>query len=250
MKLSALFGWKSRLRRLKIAAGETAMAAKDRMQLLRLVANEEKKRLVMGLALSIVLIGLTTITVALVSVAIVVHFWDTPYRVTAAWCVAGFWVALWVIAAALLLATLRKASTSLEPARQEFERDWQWIQHRFKIGEGAEHQEHEEHERMPAHRALSQDELLARIATQRKRVATMSVPAPPNLPKAPPSASDVRAARRPPPANETPTATAVRLAKENPIAAGAAAAAVLAVFGPRRLMRWAAVIAPIAWRMR
>ena len=45
MKLSSLFGLRSRLRQLRIAAGEGALAAKDRVQLLQLAWDEEKQRL-------------------------------------------------------------------------------------------------------------------------------------------------------------------------------------------------------------
>jgi hypothetical protein len=42
----------------------------------------------------------------------------------------------------------------------------------------------------------------------------------------------------------------MRIAREHPVATGVAAAAVVAVLGPRRLVRWASVIVPVLWRMR
>ena len=89
MRLLSLLGLDRRLRRLRIAAAEGAMAAEDRVQLLRMAWEEEKQRLKLVLVLAIVLLGLTTIAVALLSVAVVVHFWDTPQRTTAAWSVAA-----------------------------------------------------------------------------------------------------------------------------------------------------------------
>jgi len=50
--------------------------------------------------------------------------------------------------------------------------------------------------------------------------------------------------------NETTSAAAMRIAREHPIATGVAAAAVVAVLGPRRIARWASVIVPVLWRMR
>ena len=95
MSLSDLLGLKSRLRRLRILAGEGALAAEDRAQLLKLAWDEEKKRLGTMLGVAVAVIGLTTVAIALLSVAIVVHFWDTPYRTMAAWVLAFLWVGLW-----------------------------------------------------------------------------------------------------------------------------------------------------------
>ena len=52
------------------------------------------------------------------------------------------------------------------------------------------------------------------------------------------------------PVNESPAATALRVAREHPVAVGVAAAAAVAVIRPKRLLRWATVIAPVLWRMR
>ena len=44
MKLMSLFGLDARLRRLRIAAGESAIAAEDRAQLVRMAWEAEKQR--------------------------------------------------------------------------------------------------------------------------------------------------------------------------------------------------------------
>ncbi|WP_395347838.1 phage holin family protein [Variovorax sp. UC122_21] len=131
MRLLSLLGLDRRLRRLRIAAAEGAMAAEDRVQLLRMAWEEEKQRLKLVLVLAIVLLGLTTIAVALLSVAVVVHFWDTPQRTTAAWSVAALWIVLWLAAAWGLWTQLRGASNSFTPTREELARDWTWVQERF-----------------------------------------------------------------------------------------------------------------------
>jgi uncharacterized membrane protein YqjE len=228
MRLLSLLGLDARVRRWRIAAGEGALAAEDRVQLLRLAWEEERQRLRLLLGLAIAVIGLTTVTVALLSVAVVVHFWDTPSRVTAAWSVAVVWIVLWVLAVVALMKTLRQASDAFEPARREFARDWEWVQERFDLG-----QEDKARERRP----LSREELLARIARQRERIATLQA-APPKAPEPAP------------PSDESASAAALRIAREHPVAAGAVAAAAAAVIGPRRLLRWATVIVPVLWRMR
>jgi uncharacterized membrane protein YqjE len=234
-KILSLLGLEARIRRLKIAAGEGAMAAEDRAQLIRMAWDAEKQRLQSVIVLTVAVLALTTVTVALLSVAIVVHFWDSPYRATAAWCVALVWVLLWLGAVVALLSNLRQANAAIEPAKLELARDWAWVQDRLGIG----------NEGQPSGtprptRPETQEQLLARIARQRQRMAVLQ------------AASDDEAARQtaPPPANETPSEAALRLAREHPVATAAAAAVLVAVVKPRRLLRWAAFVAPVLWRMR
>jgi len=138
MRLLSLFGLDARIRRLRIAAAEGALAAEDRVQLLRMAWEDEKQRLKLTLVLVVAVLGLTTVAVALLSMAVVVHYWDTPYRVTAAWVVAGVWVVLWLAAAIGLMRSLSNASNSFVPTFQEFERDWAWVQDRFNLGKDPE----------------------------------------------------------------------------------------------------------------
>ena len=227
MNLSGLLGLKSRVRRLRILAGEFALAAEDRAQLLKLGWEDEKKRLRVMLGLGIATVGLTTVSIALLSVAVVVHFWDTPYRIMAAWVLAFFWIGLWVAAALTLLSTLRGPS-GFASARQTFERDLGWIHQRF----GSDEDDDAAESAAP----LSSEQLMARIERQRQRIATLE--------------AAVSGAGEAPVPNETASAAAVRIAREHPIATGVATAAVIAVLGPRRVVRWAAVVAPVLWRMR
>jgi uncharacterized membrane protein YqjE len=229
MRLSKLFGIKRHLRQLRILAGEGVLAAEDRVQLLRFAWEDEKKRLQTMLGLVIAVTGLTTIATALLSVAIVVHFWETPHRIMAAWLVAAAWVALWLAAVVTLLSMLRKSSDAFDPARKAFERDVASLQE--SLGRGPR-----EESTRPA-RPVTREELLARIERQRERMSTLQ-------------AAAAGAGEAPPPRDESASAMAMRLAREHPVAAGAAAAAVVAVLGPRRLARWASVIVPVIWRMR
>lgn len=169
MRLLSLFGLDARLRRLRIAAAEGALAAEDRVQLLRMAWEDEKQRLKLMLVLVVAVLGLTTVAVALLSMAVVVHFWETPHRIAAAWSVAGVWVLLWLGAALGLFLTLRNASNSFMPARREFERDWAWVQDSFGLGKDPDQDEEAPRPRRPATR----EELLARMDRQRERIATM-----------------------------------------------------------------------------
>jgi uncharacterized membrane protein YqjE len=239
MRLLSLFGLNARLRRLRIAAAEGALAAEDRVQLVRMAWDDEKQRLKLMLVLVVAVLGLTTVAVALLSMAVVVHFWDTPHRVAAAWSVAGVWIVLWLGAAVGLFLTVRNASNSFAPARHEFERDWTWVQDRFGLGKDPDQDEEAPRPRRPATR----EELLARMDRQRERIATMQ-----GDPRKPQPAG--AAAPEAPPADETASAAALRIAREHPVATGVVAAVALVVIRPKRLLRWAAVVAPVLWRMR
>ncbi len=209
-------------------AGEGALAAEDRIDLLRFAWEDEKKRLRSMLGLVIAVVGLTTIAIALLSVAVVVHFWDSPYRVTAAWLVAAVWLGLWLASVIALLAMTGKPSTAFEPVLHELERDRQWLRQTL----GRSQRGIAPREPRPVSRA----ELLARIEKQRVRIATLEA-----------AASGTGEA---PVSNETTSAAAMRIAREHPVATGVAAVAVVAVLGPRRLVRWASVVVPVLWRMR
>lgn len=240
MRLLSLFGLDARLRRLRIAAAEGALAAEDRVQLLRMAWEDEKQRLKLMLVLVVAVLGLTTVAVALLSMAVVVHFWETPHRIAAAWSVAGVWVLLWLGAALGLFLTLRNASNSFMPARREFERDWAWVQDSFGLGKDPDQDEEAPRPRRPATR----EELLARMDRQRERIATMQG-ADPARP-----AGATAASSEAPPADESAAAAALRIAREHPVATGVAAAVAVVVIRPKRLLRWAAFIAPVLWRMR
>lgn len=235
MRLLALFGLDARVRRVRAAVGEGALAAEDRVQLVRMAWDDEKQRLKRMAALGIAIVGLTTVAVALLSVAVVVHFWETPQRITAAWSVAALWIVLWLAAVAMLVSTLRDPQSAFGPARREFERDWEWLQDRF--GGDAEDTPREP-------RPATRDELLARIAEQRARIARLEEGAKAR------NAADAAADDAPPPLDESAPAAMLRIARKHPVASGVAAAVAVVVLKPRRLLRWSALLAPILWRMR
>ena len=242
MRLLSLFGLDARLRRLRIAAADGALAAEDRVQLLRMAWEDEKQRLKLVLVLVVAVLGLTTVAVALLSMAVVVHFWETPHRISAAWAVAGVWIVLWLGAAVGLYLSLRNASNSFMPARHEFERDWAWVQDSFGLGKDPD--QDEEAPRPP--RPATREELLARMERQRERIATMQGAGAAPQPAGAPGGANSEA----PPADESAAAAALRIAREHPVATGVVAAVAVVVIRPRRLLRWAAFIAPVLWRMR
>ena len=235
MKLLSLLGLERPLRRLRIAAGEAAIAAEDRAALLRVAAADAVGRLKWMAGLSVALLWLTTMVVALLCVAIVVQYWDTPYRTTVAWTIAIVALVLWLASALGLWLSLKYLGHDVTVTRREFERDWRAVRQRFGGADASMRAAGEE--AAPAEEPLpSKQEVLERIARQRERVAVLQ------------QAS--AAARKPVPPDESATDTALRLAREHPVAAAAVAAGAVLVLRPRRMLRWAGWLLPVLWRMR
>jgi uncharacterized membrane protein YqjE len=234
MKLLALLGLDARVRRVRAAVSEGALAAEDRVQLLRMAWDDEKQRLKRILLLGVAVTGLTTVAVALLAVAVVVHFWDTPNRITAAWLVAGVSILVWIAAIVAFMSTMREATSAFVPACQELERDWLWFQDRF----GRDDSDSAPQKPRPATR----EELLERIEMQRQRIGRLA------------SGAGLRqheeAVEGAPPADESAAGAALRIARKHPVAVGVATVAAVVVLKPRRLLRWAAFLAPVLWRMR
>jgi uncharacterized membrane protein YqjE len=117
--------------RMRANLNEGAMAAEDRMELARLEWSAQKKRLQTILVLGIVMGGLTIVALVLLSLAILIHFWDSPERSVVAWVIAGVWVVAWASALVVLLAALRKSSHPFALTRAELARDWAFIKEKL-----------------------------------------------------------------------------------------------------------------------
>ncbi|WCM91063.1 phage holin family protein [Acidovorax sp. NCPPB 2350] len=128
LALLGLEGWFARMR---AAAIESAIAAEDRWDLARLEWAEEKRRLARIVVLVVAVGGLTVVALVLLSMAVLVHFWDSPHRAMVAWIVAGAWLALWAIALMSLVATARQAGNAFVLTRRELGEDWRQIKERL-----------------------------------------------------------------------------------------------------------------------
>jgi uncharacterized membrane protein YqjE len=127
MNWISLLGLDHLVARLRVAAIEGAIAAEDRLDLARLEWRDQKRSLIQALVLSVAVTGLTVVSLVVLSIAVVVHFWDTPQRSLAGWLVSGTWVLLWIAALLGLLRALRKASNGFALTRQELAQDWREI---------------------------------------------------------------------------------------------------------------------------
>lgn len=128
--LSAL-GLDTLIARYRAAVIEAAIATEDRVELAKLEWKLQRNRLQAIAVLAIALGGLTVVAMVLLSLAILIQFWDSPDRTTVAWVIAAVWVAAWGGVLWALLSALRKSRSPFLQTRAELARDWQSIKEKL-----------------------------------------------------------------------------------------------------------------------
>ena len=83
------------------------------------------------MVLGVVMGGLTIVALVLLSLAVLVHFWDSPQRTVVAWVIAGVWMLAWVSTLLVLLSVLRKSTNPFALTRAELARDWTVIKEKL-----------------------------------------------------------------------------------------------------------------------
>lgn len=131
MNWLSLLGLEAFVARWRANVIEGAIAAEDRLELARLEWLDQKQRLQQLLVLLIAVTGLTVVTLVLVSIAILVQFWDTPHRVMVAWVVAGVWLVVWCAAIIKLVSVARSTGSGFALTRRELSQDWRDIKERL-----------------------------------------------------------------------------------------------------------------------
>ncbi|MBT9513339.1 MAG: phage holin family protein [Acidovorax sp.] len=131
MNWLSLLGLEGLFARWRAHVIEGAIAAEDRMDLVRLEWADLKQRLQQLLVLTIVVAGLTVVALIMVSLAVLVHFWDSPQRVLVAWLVAGLWALGWAGALAVLMSVAQRAGNGFALTRHELAQDWRDIKERL-----------------------------------------------------------------------------------------------------------------------
>lgn len=131
MNWLSILGLEALVARWRANVIEAAIAAEDRMDLVRLEWQDQKQRLQQMLVLTIVVAGLTVVALIMLSLAVVVHFWDTPQRTLVAWLVAGLWTVGWAVTLGMLLSVARRAGSGFALTCQELAQDWRDIKERL-----------------------------------------------------------------------------------------------------------------------
>lgn len=131
MNWLALLGLEPLVNRWRANIIEGAIAVEDRMALARLEWQDQKQRLQQILILTILVAGLTVVALIMLSLAVLVHFWDTPQRTLVGWLVAGVWTLGWVVALASLVSVAQRAGDGFALTRRELSQDWRHIKERL-----------------------------------------------------------------------------------------------------------------------
>lgn len=131
MNWLALLGLEPLVNRWRANIIEGAIAVEDRMALARLEWQDQKQRLQQILILTILVAGLTVVALIMLSLAVLVHFWDTPQRTLVGWLVAGVWTLGWVVALASLVSVAQRAGDGFALTRRELSQDWRDIKERL-----------------------------------------------------------------------------------------------------------------------
>ena len=124
LSLLGLEGWVARWR---AAIIEGVIAAEDRIELARLEWADQKRRMAQLVVLLVLFGCVAVIALLLLSLAVLVQFWDSPQRVLVAWLLAGGWLLAWVAVAVALGSIGRQAGNAFALTRRELQQDWRTI---------------------------------------------------------------------------------------------------------------------------
>lgn len=131
MNWVALLGLNSLIARWRANVIEAAIAAEDRMVLARMEWAEQKQRLRQLLVLTILVGGLIVVALVMLSMAVLLQFWETEQRVLVGWLVAGAWMLGWGGTLLALLSVVRRASRGFTLTSRVLAQDWRDIKERL-----------------------------------------------------------------------------------------------------------------------
>ena len=124
MNLISLLGLDTLIARWRAGLNETALALEDRTDLARLEWLQHKRSIQTLMVLAIALGALTVVVLMVLSIAVLVQFWDTEHRRLVAWLLAGGWALVWIIGLLRLLAAANQLSNPFKLTRNELKADW------------------------------------------------------------------------------------------------------------------------------
>ncbi|MDD2610869.1 MAG: phage holin family protein [Giesbergeria sp.] len=126
----ALLGLDAWLARWRVLLAEGAIAAEDRLALAQLEWVEHKHHLRRVVVCGLVVTAITVVALLLLSLALLVQFWDSPQRTLVAWLLAGGWTVVWIASVLVLLSAVRRTDHAFALTRQELHKDWQVFVHK------------------------------------------------------------------------------------------------------------------------
>lgn len=128
LSLLGLEGWVARWR---AAAIEGAIAAEDRITLARLELDDLKRRLAQMIVMVILFGALAVLALMLLSLAVVVQFWDSPHRALVAWLLAGGWLVACGGVLFAIISLAHRLGDAFAFTRRELGNDWKLIKEKL-----------------------------------------------------------------------------------------------------------------------
>ncbi len=131
MNLLSLLGLEGLAARWRANVIEGAIAVEDRMELVGLEWAAQKRRLICMAVLGIVAGGLTVIALIMLSLAILVQYWDTPDRATVGWILAAVWCVLWIAALGSMVLIAKRAGNAFALTKRVLAKDWNYVKEKL-----------------------------------------------------------------------------------------------------------------------
>lgn len=131
MNWISLLGLDVWIARWRASVIETAIAAEDRVDLARLEWLEHKRSLQTLLIIGVALGGLTVVMLIMLSIALLVQFWDTEHRILVGWLLGGGWFVVWGLALWRLLAAVHQLASPFALTRNELATDWKALKEKL-----------------------------------------------------------------------------------------------------------------------
>ena len=128
LSLLGLEGWVARWR---AAAIEGAIAAEDRITLARMELDDLKRRLAQMIVMVILFGALAVLALLLLSLAVLVQFWDSPQRALVAWLLAGGWLVACGAVLFAIVSLAHRLGNAFAFTRRELGNDWKLIKEKL-----------------------------------------------------------------------------------------------------------------------
>lgn len=124
MNWISLLGLDALAARWRATGAEGVLAAQDRLELAQLEWQQQKRHWRKLLVLALAVAALTVLFLVVLSLALIVQFWDTPQRSLVAWLLTGAWLLLWSTAVAVLISVAKRGGGGFGLTRRELRQDW------------------------------------------------------------------------------------------------------------------------------
>lgn len=111
--------------KMQSALSESTSGVEARLLLAKLELQEGKRILLQAIILLLVCACIGFVLLLLTALALIIQFWDTPYRSLIAWAIVLVLAILLVLFSICLIRTLRRSKKTFELTLREFNQDWQ-----------------------------------------------------------------------------------------------------------------------------